>query len=117
MTIKPYTKSVTLLIDHSHHSRHFQRDRLTRYHKILSVEKFPVIDSAFLVDKNHDKGKEIHCVSTHGIIYIYNQNSRKLVTMIIARPNQIKRLYESCGKNIPEIILQEAKKNNTKKCR
>lgn len=117
MTIKPYTKNINLLIEHSKKSRHFQQDRLSRYRKILSLEKFPVINESFLVDNGHKKGMEIHCVSTHGIIYIYNYNSRKLITMIIARPNQIKRLYESCGENIPEIILQEAKKNNTKKCR
>lgn len=115
MLIRSYDKSVTLLIEHSKKSRHFQNDRIARYHKILSLEKIPVIDKSFLVDNGHEKGMEIHCVSTHGIIYIYNQKSRKLVTMIIARPNQIKRLYESCGKNIPAEILVEAKQNNMRK--
>ena len=115
MLIRSYDKSVTLLIEHSKKSRHFQKDRIARYHKILSLEKIPVIDKSFLVDNGHEKGAEIHCVSTHGIIYIYNQKSRKLVTMIIARPNRIKRLYDSVGENAPSEILQEAKNNNIKR--
>lgn len=117
MMIEAYTntKSVSMLIEHSHHSNHFHNDRMKRYRKILSLEKFPVINESFLVDNGHEKGKEIHCVSMHGIVYIYNYNSRKLITMILARPNQIKRLYDSVGKNVPAEILQEAKKNNIRK--
>lgn len=72
-----------------------------------------VVDS-FVVDKGHPNGLEIHEVRDNGLIIIYNKNSGRLVTKLIAREKQIKRLYEVSGKDPPseyEDILQLARKH------
>ena len=66
-----------------------------------------VIDE-FVVDKGHANGLERHCVTDTGLIIIYNLNSGKLVTKLIARPNQIKRYYFDIDKEPPASLLRLA---------
>ena len=66
-----------------------------------------VIDS-FIVDRQHKDGKETHCVTDTGLIIVYNLESKKLVTKLIARPNQLKKLYRSVGKRAPKWLLDLA---------
>lgn len=63
-----------------------------------------IIDS-FIVDRYHKDGLEKHCVTDTGLIIIYNLESQKLVTKLIARPKQVKRLYQSVGKKAPRWLL------------
>ena len=73
-----------------------------------------IIDE-FIVDRGHPKGAERHCIMDNGVIVIYNVISRKLVTKILARPQQIKRYYESSGKEPPleyENVLKLAREHN-----
>ena len=60
-----------------------------------------VVDS-FVVDKGHIKGEEIHEITDNGIIIVYNAISKKLVSKLIARPQQIKRYYEYTGREPPK---------------
>lgn len=60
-----------------------------------------VIDS-FVVDKGHVGGEEIHCVTDNGIIIVYNATSKKLVSKLIARPQQIRRYYQNTGRRPPK---------------
>lgn len=60
-----------------------------------------VIDR-FLVNKGHIKGLEIHSITDNGIIIIHNKNSGKLVSKLIARPQQIKRYYKLTGREPPK---------------
>ena len=71
-----------------------------------------VIDS-FLVDKGHPMGAEVHCVTDTGLIIVYNATSKKLVTKLIARPNQIKRLYEGVDRKAPKWLVDLAYWHNT----
>ena len=88
-------------------------DRDNRLKTVLKIEKQMKIDRSFLVDKGHKDGQEVHVVTTNGIIFIYNfmklfscsQNA--LVTILIARPNQVKRLYESCNIPLNDDILKK----------
>ena len=68
-----------------------------------------IIDK-FVVDKGHSNGMELHCVTDNGIILIYNLQSEKLITKIVARPQQIKRLYRNAGKEnkIPSWLMELA---------
>lgn len=66
-----------------------------------------VIDS-FIVNKGHRDGLERHCVTDTGLIIIYNVNSGKLVTKLIARSNQIKKLYYGTDKEPPPSLLRLA---------
>lgn len=71
-----------------------------------------VIDS-FVVDRGHPNGAEIHSVTDTGIIIIHNQRTNKLITELIARPAQLKRLYQSRNLKVPPRVLSLAYKHNT----
>ena len=90
-------------------SNHYKRQRYKR-------EKFineccngdgKIIDE-FVVDKGHKDGLERHCVTDTGIIIIYNAVSGKLVSKLIARPNQIKRYYRGTDREPPLSLLRLA---------
>ena len=55
----------------------------------------------FVVDRGHPNGAERHCITDNGIIIVYNVVSGKLVTKLLARPQQIRRYYESTGREHP----------------
>ena len=88
-----------------------------RYKREKFIQKYiygdgNVIDS-FIVDRGHKNGLERHDVTDTGLIIVYNAVSQKLVTKLIARPKQLKRLYESVGKNAPRYLLDLAYWHNT----
>lgn len=90
-------------------SKHYKRERRGR-EKLIN--KYcngdgKVIDS-FVVDKGHVNGLERHDITDNGIIIIYNNNSGKLVSKLIARPNQIKRYYQGTGREPPPSIIRLA---------
>jgi hypothetical protein len=58
--------------------------------------------ATFRVDKGHPNGAELHTVTTNGIIVIRNERTNKMITKLIARPNQIKR-YGIEDKKVIEI--------------
>ena len=87
-------------------SKHYKSERYRR-------EKFidehlngdgKVIDS-FVVDKGHKNGLERHDITENGIIVIYNAETNKLVTKLVARPQQIKRYYHNSGREPPQWLL------------
>lgn len=91
-------------------SSHYKNQRYKRekfINKYLNSDG-KVIDS-FLVDKGHKNGIERHEVTENGIIIIYNAASNKLVTKLIAREWQIKRLYNNVGREPPKWLIELAK--------
>lgn len=96
-------------------SEHYKTER---YRREKFIDKYfsdgRIIDE-FIVDRGHPKGAERHCIMDNGVIVIYNFASGKLVTKLLARPQQIKRYYESSGKEPPleyENILKLARQHN-----
>lgn len=90
-------------------SKHYNRQR---YKRERLIDKYVhgdgnVIDS-FIVDRGHKHGDEIHLVTDTGLIIIKNRTTNKLITKLIARPRQIKKLYENVGKSPPKQILELA---------
>lgn len=67
-----------------------------------------IIDS-FIVDKSHKHGKERHDISDKGIIIIYNTETNKLVTKLIAREWQLKKLYNNVGREPPSWLIYLAR--------
>ena len=64
-----------------------------------------VVDS-FIVNKGHIHGEEIHEITDNGIIIVYNAISKKLVSKLIARPQQIKRYYQNTGREPPKEYIK-----------
>lgn len=86
-------------------SIHFTRDRQDRETLIKEIGSGKVVKRV-VVDRGHRNGPEIHEVTDNAIVNIYNQKTGKLITKLIARPNQIRRYYEE-GK-APKEILDKA---------
>jgi hypothetical protein len=86
-------------------SVHFTRDRQDRENLIKEIGSGKVVKRV-VIDRGHRNGPEIHEVTDNAIVNIYNQRTGKLITKLIARPNQIKRYYEE-GK-APKEILNKA---------
>ena len=75
-------------------SRHWRRDRKKRAAVIAEIGEGTTIKTV-VVDKHHPNGPEIHKISNTGIITILNERTKKMITKIIATPNQIKRYFEN----------------------
>lgn len=90
-------------------SKHYDKQRNQRQRLINKYINGDgnVIDS-FVVDKGHKDGVEIHSITDTGLIIIHNQHTGKLVTKLIARPEQIKRYYKDSDKHPPKWLLSLA---------
>lgn len=88
-------------------SRHWERDRKNRRVLIETIGEGNVIKTV-VVDRHHKNGPEIHEISDTGIITIFNQRTRKMITQLIARPGQIKR-YFTDNEVIPNGLLELAR--------
>ena len=64
--------------------------RLQIAERLIYEESAKVIKIA-VVNKGHENGNEIHLVYNNGIVKIYNANTRKFITVLIARVPQIER--------------------------
>lgn len=82
-------------------SKHYQSQRSEREKFIDEHFKDDYIVDEFIVDKGHPHGAERHCITNNGIIIVYNANSGKFCTKLLARPQQIKRYYENSGREPP----------------
>lgn len=84
-----------------------QRDKFIR-------EKIGVgnVIKEFVVDRGHKDGEEIHSLTDTGVIVIKNKEQGKVITEIIARPEQIRKLYKASGEHPPRYVLRRAYWNN-----
>ena len=64
--------------------------RLQVAERLIINESAKVLKIA-IVNKGHENGNEIHIVYNNGVVKIYNQNTRKFITVLIARVPQIER--------------------------
>ena len=64
--------------------------RLQTAEQLISEERAKVLKIA-VVDKGHANGAEIHVVYNNGIVKVYNERTRKFITVLIARVPQIER--------------------------
>ena len=64
--------------------------RLQIAERLILEESAKVIRIA-VVNKGHKNGQEIHVVYNNGIVKVYNEHTRKFITVLIARAPQIER--------------------------
>ena len=100
-------------------SRHYNMDRVER-EKLIKTIGIGEEVVTFRVDRHHINGAELHTITTNGIIIIRNERTNKLVTKLIARPNQIKRYFEDDEideriEKIIEIAFEHMKKGYNKR--
>lgn len=64
--------------------------RLQIAERLIIEESAKVIKLA-VVNKGHKNGNEIHIVYNNGVVKVYNEHTRKFITVLIARVPQIER--------------------------
>ncbi len=84
-------------------SKHWKADRKRRNEAIRMIGEGIEI-TRVVIDRGHENGAEIHTISTTGIITIYNQRTKKMITKLIARPGQLKRFWKE--EEIPADLKQ-----------
>ena len=57
----------------------------------LIIEESAKVAKVAVVDKGHANGNEIHIVYNNGVVKVYNERTRKFITVLIARVPQIER--------------------------
>lgn len=95
------------------HARNMSIERKT---KIKEIGTGKTLDR-FMWDKGHKNGAEIHTITTTGLIIVQNKRTNNLVTVLIARPRQIRRYYEYYNKpvnNAVKAVLTVAREHTVK---
>lgn len=64
--------------------------RLQVAEQLIYEERAKVVKIA-VVNKGHKNGEEIHVIFNNGIVKVYNERTRKFITVLIARVPQIER--------------------------
>lgn len=96
---------------------HFQYERNARILEFKTKIGSGSIVASFVVDKAHINGYERHIIYDNGIILIVNERSKRIITVIIARPSQIKRYWLNMGLSFPsrlQKVLVNAEINREK---
>ena len=88
---------------------------VNRSHRLQIAERLIIEESAkvlkiAIVNKGHKNGNEIHLVYNNGVVKIYNQNTRKFITVLIARTPQIERYNIKVTKTMRNKIKSHVKK-------
>ena len=88
-------------------TKHLTEDRMERVVFIATTVGFGEIIEEFYVEDNH--GKHFECVTSTGVIIVKSLDKLTIVTMYVARHNQIKRLYKE--REIPNGLKVVIKRN------
>ena len=91
-------------------TKHLTEDRMDRVVFIATTVGFGEIVEEFYIEDNH--GKHYECVTSTGVVIVKGMDRKTVVTMYVARHNQIKRLYQD--KEIPRGLIVVIKRNEKK---
>ena len=70
----------------------------------LIIEESAKVLRIAVVNKGHANGNEIHLVYNNGIVKVYNERTRKFITVLIARVPQIERYKVKVTKTMRKKI-------------
>lgn len=93
-------------------SEHYNTERKSREYLIDFGIGFGHVVDDFVINRGHKDGPEIHILTSTGVIIIKNYSTHKIVTKLIARPQQIQRYYANVGEKAPVWLLTIAKQHN-----
>lgn len=83
-------------------SRHYTNERQRREERIKLIGYTKIVKTVE-TDRGHKNGSELLCITDTGLILVYNARTHKLITKLIARPNQLRRYWAEVPKEIIEI--------------
>ena len=76
----------------------------------LIIEESAKVLKIAIVNKGHKNGNEIHIVYNNGVVKVYNENTRKFITVLIARVPQVERYKIKVTKTMRNKIKSHVKK-------
>ena len=82
--------------------------RLQVAERLIIQESAKVIRIA-IVNKGHENGNEVHIVYNNGVVKVYNERTRKFITVLIARVPQIERYKVKVTKTMRKKIESHIK--------
>lgn len=91
-------------------SQHYQNERSERERFIK--EFVGLGEEKYAFEYNYNGTLQIHRLTDTGIINVYNREGDRLITRLVARPQQIKRLFESRGERAPRDLVTLAHEHN-----
>ncbi len=97
-----FRNNVSSINESSHY--HYKRKRRDKIIKNRLHGDGYIIDG-FVIDRGHKDGLEVHSITENGVIIIHNYHTGKLITKLIARPEQIERYYKNSGTIPPKRVL------------
>lgn len=84
-------------------TEHAKNMSIERKTKIKEIGIGKILDR-FAWNKGHKNGAEIHTITTTGLIIVQNKRTNNLVTVLIARPQQIRRYYEYYNRPVNNAV-------------
>ena len=57
----------------------------------LIIEESAKVVKIAVVNKGHENGNEVHLVYNNGVVKVYNERTKKFITVLIARVPQVER--------------------------
>lgn len=93
-------------------SKHYSAERISREYLIDFGIGLGHVVNDFVINRGHKDGPEIHILTSTGIIIVENYYTKKVVTKLIARPQQIQRYYDNIGEEAPAWLILIAKQHN-----
>ena len=75
----------------------------------LIIEECAKVVKIAIVNKGHENGNEIHLVYNNGVVKVYNEHTRKFITVLIARVPQIERYKIKVTKTMRNKIKSHIK--------
>lgn len=87
---------------------HVREDRARRISRIGRCIGFGSVVRRAVVDTGHPQGLELHVLTDTGLVLVLNERSHRLVTVLIARPGQVRRYYEPFGEKPPKSLMDRA---------
>ena len=72
-------------------SHALKRSKRLQVAERLIIEESAKVAKIAVVDKGHANGSEIHVVYNNGVVKVYNEHTKKFITVLIARVPQVER--------------------------
>ena len=82
--------------------------RLQIAEQLIYEERAKILKIA-VVNKGHKNGEEIHIIYNNGVVKVYNEHTRKFITVLIARVPQIERYNVKVTKAMRKKIESHVK--------
>ena len=92
-----------------HTSHALNRSKRLQVAERLIFEESAKVLKIAVVDKGHENGNEIHIIYNNGVVKVYNERTRKFITVLIARVPQIERYNVKVTKEMRKKIESHVK--------